>query len=225
MTTFSCPKCGTEYQEEDSLEGMPVSCAICDCHFVVPKRQATSVVYPDKSLLPSTNSTNAAAAVFTAPSTGLPPRQRRLFADQRSLVLSFSTFPLIHIEEMQGNPPERYVISYLVRGIERIEGDRIIYRNNHLVEIRLPGTYPRTPPTCKMLTPIFHPNIEPAIICIGDHWTAGERLRDLVVRIGEMITYQAYNLKSPLDGEAAMWADLHVDMLPIDNRDLVPPDP
>jgi hypothetical protein len=60
-----------------------------------------------------------------------------------------------------------------------------------------------------MLTPCFHPNIEPATICVGDHWTAGERLVDLVVRIGEMITYQAYNIKSPLDGEAAMWADLH----------------
>ena len=75
-----------------------------------------------------------------------------------------------------------------------------------------------------MLTPIFHPNIEPATICVGDHWTAGERLVDLVVRIGEMIAYQAYNVKSPLDGEAAMWADLHVRDLPVDDRNLRPPE-
>jgi ubiquitin-protein ligase len=75
-----------------------------------------------------------------------------------------------------------------------------------------------------MLTPIFHPNIEPAMICVGDHWTAAERLVDLVIRIGEMIAYQEYNIKSPLDGEAAMWADKNPQYLPIDNRDLRPPD-
>jgi ubiquitin-protein ligase len=75
-----------------------------------------------------------------------------------------------------------------------------------------------------MLTPVFHPNIEPAVICIGDYWSAGEKLCDLMVRIGELITYQSYNIKSPLDGEAAMWADLHMNMLPIDNCDLMPPE-
>jgi ubiquitin-protein ligase len=74
-----------------------------------------------------------------------------------------------------------------------------------------------------MLTPIFHPNIDPSTICVGDHWTAGERLVDLVIRIGEMIAYQAYNIRSPLDGEAAMWADLNGEKLPIDARNLRPP--
>ena len=53
-----------------------------------------------------------------------------------------------------------------------------------------------------MLTPIFHPNIDESAICVGDHWVAGERLIDLVVRIGQMIAYQEYNIKSPLNGEA-----------------------
>ena len=44
---------------------------------------------------------------------------------------------------------------------------------------------------------------------------------DLVVRIGEMIMFQAYNIQSPLDGEAAMWADLNQHRLPIDRRDLL----
>lgn len=86
------------------------------------------------------------------------------------------------------------------------------------------GICPLTPSTYRMLAPVFHANIEPAIICIDDHWMASERLCDLVVRIGEMIVYQAHNSKSPLDGEAAMWTDLHGDMLPIDNRDLTPPE-
>ena len=37
-----------------------------------------------------------------------------------------------------------------------------------------------------------------------------------------MIAYQAYNIKSPLNGEAAMWADLNPESFPIDARDLYP---
>ena len=71
-----------------------------------------------------------------------------------------------------------------------------------------------------MLTPVFHPNIDDSTICVGDHWAAGERLTDLVVRIGEMLAFQAYNIKSPLNGEAAMWADLHPEHLPVDPKPL-----
>jgi ubiquitin-protein ligase len=71
---------------------------------------------------------------------------------------------------------------------------------------------------------IFHPNFDPTIICVGDHWTAAEKLSDLIIRIGEMIAYQAYNIKSPLDGEAAMWADLNQSKFPVDKRSLIPPE-
>ena len=154
----------------------------------------------------------------------LSPRQRRLLADEQLMYKYFSTSPYIKLLEENGNPPERYVVEYYVRGIDHLENGQIVYRHNHKVEIKLPGTYPRTQPICRMLTPIFHPNIEPAVICIGDHWTAGERLCDLVVRIGEMIAYQSYNIKSPLDGEAAMWADMNNTLLPIDKTDLLPPE-
>ena len=154
----------------------------------------------------------------------LSPRQRRLQADEKLMYKYFSANPYIKLLEAQGTPPEYYVVEYYIRGIDHLDNGQIVYRSNHKVEIKLPGTYPRTQPICRMLTPIFHPNIEPAVICIGDHWTAGERLCDLVIRIGEMIAYQSYNIKSPLDGEAAMWADLNNALLPIDKTDLLPPE-
>jgi len=199
MIRFECPNCHAIFEVADDLAGAYVACSECEADFRVP----TPVV----------------------PQQKLSPRLRRLTSDFRMMQERFTDFPLIHLERTQGNPPELYVVSYRIRGIERLRGDTAVYRDHHEVEIRLPGTYPRTPPTCRMLTPIFHPNIEPAIICIGDHWTASERLCDLVVRIGEMIAYQAHNIKSPLDGEAAMWCDLHQDMLPVDSRDLTPPEP
>ena len=248
MLRFACPQCGQEFEAEDNFVGTKVKCSECDTRFFVPENGAVAVLAPPKQVINLDEIQSAPAeepdqpeskivisfddipASSAAPAPSQPterklsPRQRRLFADHKMMYEHFSTFPYIRLVEAIGDPPEKYIVEYLVRGIERLDGDSIIYRNNHRVEIVLPGTYPRTPPTCRMLTPIFHPNIEPAVICIGDHWTAGERLCDLVVRIGEIITYQSYNIKSPLDGEAAMWADLHQDKLPIDNCDLMPPE-
>ena len=248
MIRFKCPNCHTEFEVEDELAGARVACSECDTRFQVPtlfpSEESAFVMTDEKpagdnpgrldlsselaeffkpSAPPPTPQTDSIPPQSSPPQK-LSPRQRRLASDFRMMKEHFTDIPLIHLERAQGNPPELYVVSYHVRGIERLRGEEVVYRDYHEVEIKLPGTYPRTPPTCRMLTPIFHPNIEPAIICIGDHWTAAERLCDLVVRIGEMITYQAHNIKSPLDGEAAMWTDLHSDMLPIDCRDMTPPE-
>src|SRR5579872_2129886 len=72
------------------------------------------------------------------------------------------------------------------------------------------------PPQCRMLTPVFHPNIAPHAICVGDHWSAGEPIGSIVARIGEMLAYQSYNTKSPLNGEAARWVEQHLEELPLD---------
>lgn len=145
-------------------------------------------------------------------------------ADAEQMRKAFQNFPLIRVLSATGNPPDLYTIEYRINSLTRGNGGQPILREQHQVEIQLTRDYPRQSPKCRMLTPIFHPNIEPAAICVGDHWTAAERLTDLVIRIGEMIAYQAYNIKSPLDGEAAMWADLNRSLLPTDKRDLRPPD-
>ena len=222
MIHFTCPKCGTKYEVEDVFSGAHAECEVCGAKMVIPAGCGPEILNAklvESHDRPQETDTDVTPAVPPK----LSPRQRRLMADWKKLMESFSEFPFIRIESYVGSPPEKYVVSYHVKGIERVDGKRIVYRDYHEVEIKLPGTYPRTPPLCRMLTPIFHPNIEPAVICIGDHWTAAERLCDLIVRIGEMITYQAHNIRSPLDGEAAMWTDLHQDELPIDSSDLTPP--
>ena len=72
----------------------------------------------------------------------------------------------------------------------------------------------------KSITFLITPTV--AMVCAAG-WAAAERLCDLVVMIWGMIAYQVYNIKSPLDGEAAMWADLNQSMLPIDGRDCLSP--
>jgi len=105
-----------------------------------------------------------------------------------------------------------------VRSVEKVEKDIPVFRDEHMAEIQLTSEYPRMAPKCRLLTPIFHPNFDATTICVGDHWAAGEKLSDLIVRIAEMLAFQAYNIRSPLNGEAAMWADLHPEQFPTDQR-------
>src|SRR5205814_5380413 len=129
--------------------------------------------------------------------------------------------PRVQLIQTEGDPPERYQLEYRINSLRQTDDD-LIEVKSHLVEIALPRNYPRTPPQCRMLTPVFHPNIAPHAICIGDHWSPGEPLASIVARIGELIAYQSYNTKSPLNGEAARWADQNLDRLPLDPVSLLP---
>ncbi len=150
-------------------------------------------------------------------------RLRRLHADYEKIQEYIKGHPRLQLIQVDGSPPERYQLEYRIRGL-RQTADELSIVKSHMVEVSLPVTYPRLPPQCRMLTPIFHPNIAPHAICIGDHWSPGEPLWSIVARIGEMIAYQSYNTKSPLNGEAARWVDQHVDELPLDPVSMMPDD-
>ena len=240
MIKFQCKECGKTFVVDDALAGKKAKCKNCKAIITVPEVQATQVAKPtrkpDSSKASAADSRNPVGVqklqtpvTATRPASPAAPRKkpmrlRRLEADARQMQQRFASFPLIRIFGAVGNPPETYRIIYNIRGLARGHDGKPTFREEHLVEIKLTSEYPRQSPKCRSLTPVFHPNFDPATICVGDHWTAAERLSDLVIRIGEMIAYQAYNIKSPLDGEAAMWADLNQAKLPIDPRSLIPPE-
>jgi ubiquitin-protein ligase len=147
-------------------------------------------------------------------------RVRRLQGDLEIIGRTFPPDGRIRIRETRGSPPDRYMVEYLVTGLEQNADGRIVKRESHMVLVTLTLAYPRQAPVCRMLTPVFHPNIAPHAVCVGDHWAAGESLAHLLVRIAEMITWQSYNTKSPLNGEAARWSDSHKSRLPVDPVDL-----
>jgi len=146
-------------------------------------------------------------------------RHKRLQSDYAKIVDTFKEGGRIQIKAANGNPPEKYQIEFLINSLVMKPDGSVTVKNNHIAEIYLTASYPRQPPQCRMLTPVFHPNIAPHAICIGDHWAAGESLPHLIVRIGEMLSFQSYNLKSPLNGEAAKWASKNASRFPIDKMD------
>jgi len=209
MIHFACSGCGAQFNVPENFAGRRARCKKCGGVVTVP----AAAKAPARL---------AAPAPIVAPAK-LSVRTRRLTADLRQMREAFGNGSLIRILETEGEPAEAYKLEFNIRGIETLKGKQPVFREQHVAEIRMTRDYPRLAPACRMLTPIFHPNIDESAICVGDHWVAGEHLTDLAVRIGQMIAYQTYNIKSPLNGEAAMWADLNPDALPIDSRDLYPP--
>ena len=142
-------------------------------------------------------------------------RLRRLKADYEALRRLVRLHPRIALEGVSGNPPERYRLILRVDSL-RERGEVVERAAEHRLEVTLPLGYPRDAPLFRMLSPVFHPNIAPHAVCIGDHWSAAEPLDALIQRVGEMLAFQSYNTKSPLNGAAAAWVELHKDQLPID---------
>src|SRR5207237_6360069 len=151
------------------------------------------------------------------------PRIRRLILDEQRLQQVFRNWHPIQITGTAGMPTEIYRFTYNLRGLYVSPGGEILERDVHLLEVNLTLGYPRRAPQCRMLTPVFHPNFDDSMVCIGDFWAASEGLDDLIIRIGRMISYQEYNTKSPLNGLAAKWAAQNSHLLPIDPRPVAPP--
>src|SRR5215831_13197942 len=151
------------------------------------------------------------------------PRIRRLLLDEQMLDSLLKDWPLIQITGKAGMPPEIYRFTYNIRGLYVSPSGEILERDTHSLEVNLTLGYPRRAPQCRMLTPVFHPNFDDSMVCIGDFWAASEGLDDLIIRIGRMISYQEYNVKSPLNGLAAKWAAQNPHLLPIDPRSVAPP--
>jgi ubiquitin-protein ligase len=204
MISFACQQCGKPFSVPDAYAGRSARCKGCGTTMTIP------------ATVPAPQSGQE-----IADRSSVSPRTRRLRADAEQMNHAFANCEHIAIESTSGDPPDTYEIKYTVKSLAP-GGKKPVERREHKVRIALPADYPRLPPHCSMLTPIFHPNINEASICVGDHWAAGERLVDLVVRIAEMLAFQAYNIRSPLDGEAAMWADLNVAKLPTDPRPMRP---
>jgi ubiquitin-protein ligase len=148
-------------------------------------------------------------------------RLRRLQAEYERLQVLFEEHPRIRIVAALGRPPDKYIVEYQVKGLVE-ENGKIQGRALHRAEITLGPSYPREMPRCVMLTPIFHPNIDYLAICTEDIGSAGQTLDQTILFIGEMISFQAYNLQSPRNGDAARWTQENQERLPLEKIDLTP---
>ena len=126
-------------------------------------------------------------------------------------------YPNISIVKVEGQPPDNYEIEFKLRGFCKDANNDVVIGTSHRVRISLPFGYPHFAPIAKPLTPIFHPDIDPAAIRVADRWQKNPSLPDLVLFIGEMISGNVYNLDDPFNQEAAAWYKAHKAKLPLDS--------
>jgi len=151
------------------------------------------------------------------------PRFRRLTADQQSIAAAFSGHPHISVTPIGLAPVSQYQVMYRVPALQKIEGDLKV-TGMTVVNISLPPNYPREKPYCTTSEPIFHPNFG-NYICIADFWSPSQTLVDVIVEIGQLLQYQLFNTRSPLNALAARWVADNSDRIPVGELELLPVEP
>ncbi len=157
------------------------------------------------------------------------PRARRLLADAEMMRTEFAGHPYITVEPLGWDPPEQYRVTYHLLGVrtDPTTGQPVT-ADTHTIVISLPAAYPREKPYSTAQTPVFHPNFGPNAgdeICIGDYWTPSQTLADIVVKVGEMLQFREYNVRSPLNAVAARWVAENESIFPIGDIGLYQAEP
>jgi hypothetical protein len=123
-------------------------------------------------------------------------------------------------------PPDAYLLRFRGRGLQRDDShNRIAVRETHEVSVELGAGYPRQMPALAWRSPVFHPNISGSgIVCLGgyaSHWVPSLTLPELCRMLWDMVRYANYDVESPYNREAAVWARNQRDVsFPLDVRPL-----
>lgn len=152
------------------------------------------------------------------------PRTRRLRSDFRAMERLRADSSILDFD-FKNDPPNRYRVVFRGAGFFRQEHSTdVLVRDLHEVKIDLNAAYPRMIPDLSWKTPIFHPNISASgVVCLGGystHWAPSLTLDELCVMLWDMIRYKNFDVESPYNREAAIWAKAGLVNFPIDDRPL-----
>ncbi len=145
---------------------------------------------------------------------------KQLEAIFQEITRQFSGNTVITVTPIDGDPPEKYEVTYHITGVYKDSSGEIQERSNHIITISIPFGFPHFPPSCKPKTEIFHPDFDPAAICIGDFWDKDRTIGDLIVHIAHMIAGHIFSTSNAFNEEAAKWYKDHGSRLPFDDRDV-----
>ena len=153
------------------------------------------------------------------------PRVRRLRSDFKA-VEQLQSESTIFSFEAKGSPPHMYLVRFRGTGLWRPGGaSDVLVRYEHEAAIELGAAYPRMMPALGWRTPIFHPNISASgVVCLGGyatHWVPSVNLDELCNMLWDMVRYENYDVDSPYNRDAALWArSQRKYALPVDPRPL-----
>ena len=117
----------------------------------------------------------------------------------------FKDHSVITVEATKGDPPDQYTITYNMAGFGQTPDGEVVESSKHVVELSIPFGFPHFPPSCKPKSIIFHPDFDPAAICLGDVWEQDASIANIILYIGKMINGEIYSSKNAFNDEAATW--------------------
>ena len=133
----------------------------------------------------------------------------------RQLSEFFNSHPLISVTPTKGDPPDQYEITYTITGKCKTDDAEIVDSIEHIVELAIPFGFPHFPPSCKPKSNIFHPDFDPAAICLSDFWEQDRSLSELIIFIGQMINGEIYSATNAFNDDAAKWYQENSDKFPL----------
>lgn len=144
---------------------------------------------------------------------------KQLEAIYQEISKRFSDDDRISVMPLDGEPPEKYEITYRIIGVHKDRSGNILEKDSHTITISIPFGFPHFPPSCKPKTDLFHPDFDPAAICIGEFWAKDRSISDLIFYIGTMISGRAFSTDNAFNEEAAQWYKENSSRLPFDETD------
>lgn len=121
----------------------------------------------------------------------------------------------IIVSPQKGSPPDQYEVTYKLKGLTKNSQGDITETTDHKIELTIPFGFPHFPPSCKPKSDIFHPDFDPAAICLGDFWNQDCQLSDLILHVAKMLNGEIYSTTNAFNEEAALWYTTNADRLPL----------
>ncbi len=153
-------------------------------------------------------------------------RDDRLRADQASLQ-ALDQASTIFSMEATGDPPDRYTITFAGKGLGRDPSSQseVTIVELHQIDLRMPYSYPQTPPDIRWTTPIMHPNVSFSgfvnLADIGVVWTRETPIELVIERLWDVARGEFANHDKATNYAAKNWfAKQDEHDLPVDRRSL-----
>ena len=153
-------------------------------------------------------------------------REARLKADQASLA-ALQAASTIFTCEASGGSADRYTLTFRGKGLARdasAQSDVAIVEL-HQVDLRMPYSYPASPPDIRWLTPIWHPNVSFSgfvnLADVGLVWTKELPLDMVCQRLWDVARGEYRNESKATNYAAKNWFEKECAFsLPVDSRPL-----
>lgn len=153
-------------------------------------------------------------------------RDERLVAELEAMRALKKASNILNFE-FNGEPPDRYSITFRGKGVSRATSSRadVEIVELHTIDLRLPYSYPKRPPDIRWITPIFHPNISFSgfinLKDVGLAWDQDLGLDVVCERLWDVARLQYMDLDKATNYSAKNWfEDESTLQLPVDHRPL-----